>query len=107
MLKIALRSAIIGALCAVVLTLGYAFAFGSYTYYPTVDAAELMGIAPEQQAEWMQANTKEVRGWDYAVFLLTDSMARPTLLSAASVLFGYGALCAFFGALFQRRSAAA
>lgn len=107
MLKIALRSAIIGALCAVVLTLGYAFAFGSYTYYPTVDAAELMGIAPEQQAEWMQANTKEVRGWNYAVFLLTDSMARPTLLSAASVLFGCGALCAFLGALFQRRSAAA
>jgi hypothetical protein len=102
-----IRSALVSLLATLVALLIYALLLGSYSSYPTADAAELAGIAMADQAAWMASNIKIIDGVDYALFLMKDGPARAAFLGGGAILFLFGFVCAFLGARFNVRRAVA
>ena len=83
------------------------FVFGSYTLFPTVDRADWEGVPADQRAKWFKERTVEVRGVDYAEFVVSDSELRYTLTVAGLLLFGFGFVCGIGGAKLQSRQGVA
>jgi hypothetical protein len=102
-MRIFFTSAAVSLVATLVVLVLLIFFLGSYTYIPTAASANLSGVPLAQQAAWIAANTKVVRGLRYASFVAIDPTMRSTVLSAASYVFLFGWVSAFAGAFLQRR----
>jgi hypothetical protein len=95
----------VSCVATLLVLIAFLFFLGSYTFVPTAAAASLKGVPAVQQAAWIAANTKTVRGVGYASFVATDPAMRSAAIIGSAYIFAFGLACSLASALVQRRSA--